>query len=184
MSRKQNSVERWVDVEGYEGLYQVSTFGQVRALEKIDGNGNKRKPKMLKPVSTSDNYKKVRLYKNGSKTWFPVHRLVANAFIPNCFNKPQINHIDENPTNNRVENLEWVTAKENANWGTRTLKQAISASMPVEQFTCDGTYIAGFWGVREAGRVTGLDSSSIAKCCRGEMKFYKGFIWRYRKCDI
>lgn len=183
MSPRQSSVELWADIEGYEGLYKVSSFGRVNSLEKIDGNGNKRKPKILKPVFTADGYQKVRLYKNGIKKWAAVHRLVANAFIPNYLCKPQINHIDENPCNNRLENLEWVTAKENANWGSRTLKQAISSSMPVEQFTFDGVYLAGYWGAREAGRITGLDHSQITKCCRGEQKTHGGFMWRHRQCD-
>ena len=183
MSQRANNAERWAAIEGYEGLYQVSSFGRVEALEKTDMNSNRRKPKMLKLIMTADGYQQVRLYKNGSKKWVAVHRLVANAFIPNYFGKPQINHIDESPRNNCVDNLEWVTAKENANWGSRTLKQAMTISKPVEQFTFNGVYMAGYWGAREAGRATELDPSQISKCCRGEQKTHGGFVWRYRQCD-
>ncbi len=183
MSQKPSNVELWADIEGYEGLYKVSSLGRVVSLEKIDAQGGHRKEKILKPIKTPDGYLQVRLHKNRAKKWASVHRLVANAFMPNLLCKPQINHIDEDPQNNRLENLEWVTARENANWGSRTLRQAITAAKPVEQFTFDDIYLAGFWGAREAGRITGLDASQISSCCRGETQLCGGFVWRYRKCD-
>lgn len=106
--------EVWKDIEGYEGLYQVSSCGRVKSLPKGDGNGYRErllKFDVLKRNHTC--YHRVTLSKNGKTERFQVHRLVAKAFIPNPENKPHINHKDFNGTNNCVENLEWVTHSEN-----------------------------------------------------------------------
>ena len=109
--------EVWKDIEGYEGLYQVSTCGNIKSLAKPRKNGNGRcyiqKEKLLKQSFTSTGYKKVELYKDGKRKSFKVHRLVAIAFIPNPDNKPEVNHIDGNKINNNIDNLEWVTSSEN-----------------------------------------------------------------------
>ena len=104
----------WKDIEGYEGLYQVSNDGKVRSLNYRQ-TGQKKKMKLLK---NSRGYMRVDLCKNGKVKTFKVHRLVAQTFIPNPQNKPQVNHIDENKANNCMWNLEWTTAKENINHGT------------------------------------------------------------------
>ena len=110
--------EVWKDIEGYEGLYQVSTCGNIKSLAKPRKNGNGRsytqKEKLLKQTFTSTGYKKVELYKDGKRKGFKVHRLVAIAFIPNPDNKPEVNHIDGNKINNNIDNLEWVTSSENS----------------------------------------------------------------------
>ena len=110
--------EVWKDIEGYEGLYQVSTCGNIKSLAKPRKNGNGRsyiqKEKLLKQSFTSTGYKKVELYKDGKRKSFKVHRLVAIAFIPNPDNKPEVNHIDGNKINNNIDNLEWVTSSENS----------------------------------------------------------------------
>ena len=109
--------EVWKDIEGYEGVYQVSTCGNIKSLAKPRKNGNSRcyiqKEKLLKQSFTSTGYKKVELYKDGKRKSFKVHRLVAIAFIPNPDNKPEVNHIDGNKINNNIDNLEWVTSSEN-----------------------------------------------------------------------
>ena len=109
--------EVWKDIEGYEGLYQVSTCGNIKSLAKPRKNGNGRcyiqKEKLLKQSFTSTGYKKVELYKDGKRKSFKVHRLVAIAFISNPDNKPEVNHIDGNKINNNIDNLEWVTSSEN-----------------------------------------------------------------------
>ena len=108
--------EIWKDIEGYEGLYQVSTCGNVKSLPKVRRNGTGtyiQKEKLLKPSNTSTGYKKVELCKDGKRKSFKVHRLVAQAFIPNPENKREVNHIDGNKHNNNVNNLEWVTSSEN-----------------------------------------------------------------------
>ena len=108
--------EVWKDIEGYEGLYQVSNFGNIKSLPKVRHNGRGtyiQKEKILKPSNTSTGYKKIELCKDGKRKGFKVHRLVAIAFIPNPDNKPEVNHIDGNKINNNIDNLEWVTSSEN-----------------------------------------------------------------------
>ena len=104
-------MEEWKNVIGYEGLYEVSNIGNVR---------NVRRNTLLKLSKTNYGYIQVYLYKNGIRTGLKVHRLVAQAFIPNPDNLPQINHLDEDKTNNRVDNLEWCSHKYNVNYGHRT----------------------------------------------------------------
>lgn len=105
----------WRDVVGYEGLYQVSDHGDVRSLDRVTtGNRNRRiKGKVLKKTKSTTGYFKVELCKDGRAITTKVHRIVAKAFIRNPYGKPYINHIDNNPLNNMVENLEWCTQKEN-----------------------------------------------------------------------
>ena len=115
-------IEEWRDVVGFEGLYQVSNLGRVKGLDRLVdtniNNVNRRihKGKLLKPQFNNKGYKRVNLCKNGNINWAFVHRLVAEAFIPNPNNYPVVNHKDENPKNNCVENLEWCTQKYNMNW--------------------------------------------------------------------
>lgn len=101
--------EIWKDIPGYEGLYQVSTLGKIRSL---------RRGRVMKQVNHGRGplkYKQIQFSIDGQDITIGVHRLVALTFIPNPDNKPQIDHIDGNPSNNHVSNLRWVTAKENAN---------------------------------------------------------------------
>ena len=104
-------MEEWKNVIGYEGLYEVSNKGNVR---------NVRRNTLLKLSKNKYGYIQVYLYKNGIKTGLTVHRLVAEAFIENPDNLPEVNHKDEDKTNNRVENLEWCSHKYNVNYGHRT----------------------------------------------------------------
>lgn len=116
--------EIWKDIPDFEGLYQVSNLGNVKTLDKYVGTGIKhnskvkRKEKLLKQYNKRG-YLQVSLSKNHKRYYFSVHRLVAQAFIPNPDNLLQVNHKDENPMNNCIENLEWCTAKYNCNYGTR-----------------------------------------------------------------
>lgn len=114
-----NSEEIWKDIIGYEGLYQVSSLGRVRSLDRYDSRNHFRNGRMLKLSYNTVGYLSVGLHSNGKAKMYMVHRMVAQAFIPNPNNLPIINHKDENPSNNSVENLEWCTAKYNSNYGTR-----------------------------------------------------------------
>ena len=115
--------EIWRPIEGYEGLYEVSSYGRVRSLDRYIKNGHSsyrlHKGKVISLLKGEYGYIQVNLYYNGKNYKKYVHRLVAQAFIPNPNNLPQVNHLDEDKTNNRVENLEWCDAKYNINYGSR-----------------------------------------------------------------
>lgn len=119
--------EIWEDIEGYESKYQVSNLGNVRSLN-YRGTG---KPKLLKQTTYEKGYKRVNLYKNGKKKHYWIHRLVAIAFIPNPNDLPVVNHKDEDPSNNNVNNLEWCTYEYNNNYGT--VRKRISESLKGEK---------------------------------------------------
>lgn len=115
-------IEIWKDIEGYEGLYEVSSYGRVRSLQRTrkGSYGSIRivYEKILNHKIDKDGYHTVSLSKEGKMKYIRVHRLVAQAFIPNPDNLPQVNHRDEDKSNNCVENLEWCDAKYNSNYGT------------------------------------------------------------------
>ena len=119
-------IEEWRTIEGYEGLYEVSSYGQVRSFDRYvkysDGRIHLHKGKVLSPIKDKDGYLQVVLNCNGKRKRIKVHRLVAQAFILNIDNLPQVNHKDEDKTNNRVDNLEWCTAKYNVNFGTARIR--------------------------------------------------------------
>lgn len=106
--------EIWRDIPDYEGLYQVSSMGNVKSLPKMCGY-RKDKGKILSPFINTNGYKLVTLCKNNKQKHYQVHRLVAMTFIPNVNSKPQVDHINRVRTDNRVENLRWVTVSENSN---------------------------------------------------------------------
>ena len=107
-----NSVE-WRDIDGFEGLYQVNREGEVKSLQGWNGHSYIRRERLIKPTMTTTGYKKVDLMKDGKKKTLKLHRVIANAFIPNPNKYPVINHIDGNPLNNTIENLEWCTQRAN-----------------------------------------------------------------------
>lgn len=109
-------MEIWKDIEGYEGLYQVSNLGRIKSLKRQKSNGKNLvyiDEKILTQNITNWGYYRVALYKNGIRKYHRVHRLVATAFLPNPENKEQVNHIDGNKLNNNLDNLEWSTRIEN-----------------------------------------------------------------------
>ena len=112
-------IERNGEVYDYTGLYQVSNYGRVKSLDRLNASGHRLKGKVLKPKINNKGYLNVSLCKNGKVKIFLVHRLVATAFIPNPDNLPVANHLDENPSNCNVDNIEWCTQKHNINYGTR-----------------------------------------------------------------
>ena len=111
--------EIWKDIKGYEKLYQVSNLGKVRRIKFINNRTQKDKIKMLKLIKDKKGYLKINLWKNNKSKMFLVHRIVAETFILNPNNLPQVNHKDENKSNNCVENLEWCSQKYNNNYGNR-----------------------------------------------------------------
>lgn len=159
--------EIWKDVKGYEGLYKVSNKGRVKSKRKI-----------LKPIMTE--YKKVGLSKNGIQKTIYVHRLVAEAFVDNPFNKKQVNHKDENKANNNANNLEWVTFKENMNYGTKQLRESINhTKYNIIQYDLNGNFIKRWFNAKEIENDTNFKASSIRFCCTGKYKTAYGFKWKY-----
>ena len=173
--------EYWKPVIGYEGLYEVSNWGRVKSLERYNLSNCLRKGRILKQKQCKDGYKSVTLYKDGKRKIIFVHRLVAQAFIPNPNNYPYVNHKDENKQNNIVTNLEWCDAKYNTNFGTCIERRSKKKSKPVLQYDLEGNFIKEWKSTRECGR-NGFNQSVICKCCR-KLEHYKsayGYIWEYK----
>ena len=168
--------EIWCDIEGYEGLYQISNKGRVKSLKW-------GKERILRPMINTSGYYYITLCNDSVKKAFQLHRLVAQAFIPNLYNKPQVNHLDENKLNNSVDNLEWATAKENSNYGSRNERAGNSLSIPILQYSKSGEFIKKWLGALEVERVLGINNSHIIDCCKGRYKSAYGFIWRYKEKD-
>lgn len=162
--------EIWKDVVGYQGLYEVSDYGNVRNVLK---NG-----KLLKLTLHSCGYLSVNLCKRHVRKDYRVHRIVAEAFIPNPRHLPEINHKDENKANNHADNLEWCDRLYNVRYGTRTERSAEKHAVPVEQLTMDGIVVKTWDSMAEAGR-HGYNFKMISACCNGRKKTHRGYIWRY-----
>ena len=169
-----NEVEIWKDVSGYEGLYKVSDKGRVKSI----GYGKER---ILKPRKYKDGYIHVSLYKNCEIKQYLVHRLVAKVFISNPENLPEVNHKDENPSNNNLENLEWCNRKYNNNYGTRTQRVTGKLSKPVLQYTKDGKFVREWKSTMDVQRNLGYSCSGISQCCLGKLNSAYNFVWTYKK---
>lgn len=180
--------EIWKDVAGYEGRYSVSNLGRVKSLQVWNGNQHLRKydgcDLVLKPCDGRNGYYYVSLC--GRK--HTIHRLVAEAFIPNPESKSQVNHIDGNKLNNCVDNLEWCTNRENALHARkhglldgRDLASAAKHSKRISQFDLFGNFIKSWPSATIAGKELGIDSSSISKCCNGKKKTTGGYTWEYER---
>lgn len=189
--------ETWKPVAGYEDRYEVSDGGNVRSLNyHMTG-----KIVNLRPIASGKGYRMVALCRNQTLRWAKVHRLVANAFIPNPGHKPQVNHINGDKTDNRAENLEWATESENMvhayknglkkgshEWG-RILgaiygkearsKQAERCKRAVVAINIKSGEEVKFESAAEAERIIGVNHSSISKVCAGRQKFAKGYTFRY-----
>lgn len=187
-------IEIFKDIEGYEGLYQVSNLGRVKSLKRyVNDRGGIRllKERILKEVQARSGHLRVKLSKNNISKRYSTHKLVAQAFIPNPDNLPVINHKDEDPTNNCVENLEWCTVGYNNRYGTVRHRQAEKAHLrkhttqykKVYQYTKSGELVREWESICSIQNELGYQKSSISACCL--KKPYRntayGYVWRFEK---
>lgn len=193
--------EVWKDIEGYEGLYQVSNLGNVKSLDRtqIQKRGDlyynrKYKGQIIKPHLTHKGYCAIGVTKNNKHKNFSVHRLVAKAFIPNPENKPEVNHIDGNKQNNMVNNLEWCTRSENLKHAYNsklkicTKKHRETAkyqckknfNKKILQYDLNGDFIKEWNSITEASNFYNISISCISQCCQGITKSAYKYIWRYK----
>jgi len=189
--------EIWKPVVGYEGLYEVSNLGNVRSIDRVRHiiQANREydivaKGKPIIPQARRHGYLSVWLYGHGGRAkrtgkQFSVHRLVAEAFIPNPNRYAEVNHKDESKTNNCADNLEWCNHLQNSNYGTRPqrigdMNRNGKKSKPIAQYTRDGELVRVFPSLQEASR-NGFNASNICNCAKGNPQYSHayGYLWRY-----
>ena len=158
-------MEIWKDINGYEGLYEVSNLGRVKSKRKI-----------LKPINGE--YLKVGLSKNGVQKTLYIHRLVAKTFLGRS--NLQVNHKDENKHNNYVDNLEWISFKENMNYGTKQDRGSkTKTKYHINQYDKEGNFIKQWFNLRDVVLNTKYKKENIRYCCIGKYKYAYGYKWEY-----
>lgn len=193
--------EIWKDIVGFEGLYEVSNMGRVKSLKRTVWNSGKGcyktvAERILKPGKNSNGYLQVQLYKDGKKKMDRIHRLVATAFCENPHGFKEVNHIDEDKTNNCADNLEFCNRSYNNTYNGRANKvgkklrgrkqseEAIKKkSKPVIAINKRIGLILEFPSAREASRQTGISHGNIIQCCQGKYKSAGNFYWMYSNAD-
>lgn len=208
----ENINEIWKDIKGYEGIYQVSNLGRVRRIKGWETIG--MYGQIIKRQSNGiiqgykgkrqNDYWRVQLRKDGKTIKKTVHQLVYEAFVGEIPDGMQVNHIDENKDNNRLDNLNLMTPKENSNWGTRTdrivsknrgMKRSEEAKLnmseaqkrrehkpikPIIQYSKEGEFIKEWEGGSIASKLLNINQGHISQCCKGKLKTAGGYIWRYK----
>ena len=166
-------MEEWRDVKGYEGLYQVSNEGRVKALERIvvykNGSKHKYEEHIMENVVVQG-YCYVGLNSSNKQKRLRVHRLVAQAFIPNPSNLPEINHKNECTTDNNVENLEWCDRSYNINYGTRNERVGKHYEKKVYQYSIDGELLRVFDSLTDAANFNRCNIGNLSTGCRDVKK--------------
>lgn len=192
------SEEVWKDIDGYEGLYQVSSYGRVRSLHRKGTDG-----RIISPSYSSSGYLQIHLCKNGIQKTYQIHRIVAAHFLENENNLPEVNHKDEVKTNNRAENLEYCTRIYNVRYGTAIQRMAEAhnykesakksamhhdykevarkQSKPVLQLDKNGTLIKRWDSLRQVSRVLGYSCGNISSACNGKIKSVYGCKWQFEE---
>lgn len=178
--------ETFVDIQGFEGLYQISNLGRVKSLRtRFKGHTNPCNMILVPNIQRSGYIDICLTNKDGKLKRLKIHRLIAIAFIPNINNKPQINHINGIKTDNNINNLEWCTRNENIQhaWRMGLYKKKTGSnhaqSKKVSQYDLKGNFIKIFNSMGEAHRETGVSQGSICLNCLDKIKHAKKFIWRY-----
>ena len=176
------SREAWKPIKGYEGLYEVSNLGRIKGYTN----------NILKPYKMPNGYLQVCLYKDGKSVKKYVHKIVAEAFIPNSNILLEVNHKDENKENNVVSNLEWRTHQENLHHGSRsqrqkeTLQRNKKLCKAVDCLSRSGDLLHTFESVKEASENTGANHSAIIQCCKQKSKYKTagGYVWKYHQGGV
>lgn len=179
--------EIWKDIQGYEGLYKVSNMGRVKSLERtrnMNLPGRERgapvPERILVPQKKKAGYLGVTLSKDGRIKNFRIHCLVAQAFLPNPYNKPQVNHINGIKWDNRFSNIEWATGSENQRHALMLgLRDMSHRRKNVFQYDMRRNFIRSWNGAVEVEQETGMSQKYIASCCRGDEPSAYGFVWKY-----
>lgn len=164
--------EAWKDVVGYEGLYKVSNFGNVYSCY-VNRN--------LKPGTHRDGYKFVILTKNKQEKYETVHRLVAEAFIPNPYHLPVVNHKDEDPSNNSVYNLEWCTQQYNATYNDVHIKRGESLSKTIYAYDKTGRLHRVYSAGKNLANDLNMTESNISTVCNSDYRTYGGYVLSYKE---
>ena len=176
--------EKWKPIIETDGIYEISNYGNIRTIDryaKVCGGGKRLvKGGLKKPTKCTNGYLELQANICGKRKIFLIHRLVAQYFVPNPNNYPEVNHKDENPQNNNADNLEWCTPKYNCNYGTRNkrcMEKVIKK--PVKQLSLDGKCLAVYPMIKEAMIKTGIDETQISRVCKGKNVTAGGFKWEY-----
>ena len=170
--------EEWRPVVGYEGLYEVSNMGRVKSVERTAWNGKGYRivaERILKGRRTKKGYLQVQLHQDAKIKPYYIHRLVAQSFLDNPDNLPEVNHIDQDKTNNCIDNLEWCTSQYNIEY---------SQAKPVIGIDKITGLILEFSSAHEVERMIGIAQQSICACLKGRQKSAGGFYWYYADSDI
>lgn len=181
-------MEEWRDIKGYEGMYQVSNLGNVKSIERKAWNGRGYrviKERIMKTYDNGYGYLFVYLTKDGEQEKCYIHRLVAEAFLENPDNLPEVNHISEDKTDNRLSNIEWCSHIYNQNYGTRNkrIAEAMTNHPKLSKAVIGINKVSGliveFSSAHEASRQLGIDQGHITDCLKGRYKSSGGFYWMY-----
>lgn len=195
-----NNIEIWKPVVGWEDRYMVSSLGRVKSLDRYVPHKNNGyfqfiKGKIRKTKFNNGGYEMISLFKDGKEKTCLVHRLVAEAFLPNHNNLPEVNHKDEDVKNNMVwvnedgsidydkSNLEWCDRIYNLHYGTAMQRRSEKIITPVIQFTLDGELIRKWGSMKDIENALGINRGNVSNACSGRCKSVGGFKWEYYDTD-